>query len=223
MKAFLRPDLTRLYAKICGLGSVDDIRVACAAGADACGFVTLSDGSPRNLDPKRVAELVREVPRGVASVLVTRDLDPWRVGRIAEAVRPDAVQIPFAAGVSAAKRLRDGGPGVTVIFSLPVEGDDVVANAERAASAADFVLLDTGTGGTGTTHDWELSRAVADSVGHERVVLAGGLTPENVLEAANAMAPHAVDVSSGVESAPGRKDHGKVQRFLAEVKRYRAP
>jgi phosphoribosylanthranilate isomerase len=117
--------------------------------------------------------------------------------------------------------LREALPYAAIVKSVHVKGDDTVSAALAAARAADGVLLDTiargRIGGTGTTHDWSISARIAAAC-PKPVILAGGLTPDNVAEAIAQVRPSAVDVNSGTRGADGWKDHAKIRAFVAAAK-----
>jgi len=201
-------------AKICGLTREADVDVAVDAGADAVGFVVdVAVDTPREVDPERAAALVGRVPPFVTTVLVTMPAAPQRAVDLVETVDPDAVQChgDLSPGDVAYLRSR-----VNARVLKVVDADDV-ENAKRYVDVVDGLLVDSadddGGGGTGETHDWERTRdAVADL--DAPVVLAGGLTPENVADAVATVGPFGVDVASGVEASGGVKDHESVRRFV---------
>ncbi|RBI61526.1 phosphoribosylanthranilate isomerase [halophilic archaeon] len=200
--------------KICGLTDEDDLRHVVAAGADAVGLlVDVPVDSPREISPERAAELAAAVPPFVTTVLVTMPEDPQRTVDVVEAVEPDAVQV-HGTGVGDLAYL------ASMVDARLVQAVDAAADdPSRYDAVADAVLLDAATaGGTGETHDWERARdAVADL--DSPVVLAGGLTPENVAEAVDAVDPFAVDVASGVEATGGRKDADAVESFVENARK----
>lgn len=199
--------------KICGLTSAADRDAAIDAGADALGFIVdVSVDTPREIDAERAADLIDGVPPFVTTVLVTMPSAVQPAARLRERVGADAIQVhrglhpEYVAGL---RERADAG----VIAVVDPDADDVRAYAE----AADALLVDTPTaddgGGTGETHDWgRTADLVADL--ETPVVLAGGLTPENVGEAVERVQPYAVDTASGVERAGGEKDHEAVRAFV---------
>src|SRR5213594_4198446 len=181
--------------KICGNTNLDDAMAAVQDGADAVGFVFYAK-SPRAVDPKTAAEIISRLPPFVAPVGVFVNEEPRIVRRIME-----ECNIPLA----------------------QLHGDEspqYCAELGRMAAyqVSGFVLdafIEGKPGGTGVTIDWDLA-AQAQMLGP--VILAGGLTPDNVLEAVRQVRPYAVDVTSGVESSPGKKDHVKVRAFITNAK-----
>ena len=198
--------------KVCGVTRPEDAVRAWSAGAWAIGVV-LSPGGPRSLGTPRASAVLAALPEGArrVGVFVAPSVD--EVVSAVTALRLTHVQVhaattprEVAALVSAA--------GVPVIEAVGVAGEASLARAE--ASPAAYVLLDAagpgGRGGTGRTIDWEL---VARRRPQRQFGLAGGLTPANVAEAVARVRPAYVDVSSGVESAPGVKDHRMIDAFIA--------
>jgi indole-3-glycerol phosphate synthase/phosphoribosylanthranilate isomerase len=207
----------RVAVKICGITSVEDAVMAVAAGADAVGLV-FWPGSPRAVDVATARAIAAALPPFVLRVGVFVDAPPEEMRRVADEVGLDMVQLhgsepPEAVSRAprrAVKAVRVG-PGFRPEEALRYDG------------AAAALLLDTRVdgdgrpGGTGRTFDWSLVRPVREGTS-SFVILAGGLTPENVGEAIAAVRPDAVDVSSGVESAPGKKDPAKVRAFIEAVR-----
>jgi phosphoribosylanthranilate isomerase len=195
--------------KICGITRVGDAELAAALGAAAVGFV-MWPRSPRFLEPARARDIVRALPPFVTPVGVFVDQPVGHVKDVAAVVGLGAVQLHGNEDVGFCRAI-----GRRVIKA---------ASAAQAAALAAFwppevtLLLDAvdaeRRGGTGLTVDWTAAAALA---AHRRIILAGGLTPENVGEAIRTVRPFAVDVSSGVESAPGVKDEHRVRAFFAAV------
>jgi phosphoribosylanthranilate isomerase len=204
--------------KICGITRDDDLQTAVALGADALGFVVGIPSSPRNLSLKQAEKLINLVPIFVTSVLV---MVPQSVDDILQTcvhLRPDAVQLHGDVLMDPV-RLRTNLPNVSLIRALTTNS---VTLPEGASLGFDAVLLDSFSqsmsGGTGLVHDWNLSKRVKQTIHPTPLILAGGLTPENVQEAINTVQPYAVDVSTGVESHPRNKDPAKVLAFIRNVK-----
>lgn len=188
--------------KVCGLTRVDDALHAAACGADALGFIAV-DASPRRVSPETVLALNAPLPPFVTTVCVARTL-------------ADAAPYP----TTVAQVYADGGDpaGKRVVRVFRIRD---AASVEEALRHPGPILLDTyhdsALGGTGHAFDWSLAADAVRRHPHP-VVLAGGLTPENVADAVRQVRPYGVDVSSGVESAPGIKDPDKVARFVAAAK-----
>ncbi len=207
--------LVPVRVKICGLTNVDDALVAAEAGADALGFVFYPT-SPRAVTPEQVAEIIRRLPPYVRTVGVFYNQDEQTIRAVVERCGLDAVQLQGDEPPALCERL-----GSRVIKAIHMKDRDSLA-AMRAYKVRAF-LLDTYSppetggqpGGTGRTFDWSLA---VEAKQYGRVILAGGLTPENVRQAVEQVRPYGVDVSSGVECLPGRKDPEKVKRFITEAK-----
>jgi phosphoribosylanthranilate isomerase len=206
--------------KICGITRVEDLKAAVTAGADAVGFVVGVPSSKRNLSIETAARLARHVPVFASSVLV---MVPGALDDLSDAyekIRPDILQV-HGESVPNIGEIREAIPGATLIKGIRSEPGEALRAAEEA-SGFDAVLLDTffpgRHGGTGMIHDWRISKEVRINLGPRRLILAGGLNPSNVKEAIRTVRPFAVDVSTGVESSPGFKDHEKIASFIENVR-----
>lgn len=202
-------------AKICGITRAEDARVAMEHGAHALGFV-FAASSPRALSRDQAAVLVRSLPPFVSKVGLFVDASCEEVLDFATRVGLDTVQLhgDETPGICAqVQRV------VPVVKAFRVRGPETVVQMQAYRGCASAFLLDAYVpgrhGGTGARFDWGLA-VEAKSVGVP-IILAGGLDPTNVTEAISVVQPFAVDVSSGVESAPGLKDPGKIRAFLGAV------
>ncbi|WP_226023269.1 phosphoribosylanthranilate isomerase [Halomicrobium salinisoli] len=200
--------------KVCGTTRVEDRDAAVAAGADAVGVISeVPVDTPREVDPETAADLLAGVPPLVTAVLVTMPDSVQDAVTLAERVRPDAVQVHGGLDPAEVGALRQR-VDAQVLAVTDAESDD----AADYAAVADALLVDSvgedGGGGTGETHDWERTRDLVADL-DVPVLLAGGLTPDNVGEAVETVEPFGVDVASGVESAGGVKDRDAVERFVA--------
>jgi phosphoribosylanthranilate isomerase len=197
--------------KICGITCPADARAAVAAGADALGFV-FAAGTPRRLSLEGAAGIVAELPPFVTPVGVFLDQPRDEIVAAVTRCRLQAVQLHGQEPAELARSLP-----VAVIKAVRVR--DRQSLAPLASYPAQAFLLDAYVegipGGTGVPLPWELVAGVPAAA---PLILAGGLTPENVAEAIRRVRPYGVDVSSGVEQAPGRKDHRKLKEFIAHVR-----
>ncbi len=211
--------MSRVRIKICGVTTPDDIRMAADAGADAVGLNFYAQ-SPRYVDPRTAAPLLRALPPMLDAIGVFVGLKTRQVCALAYQLGLRCVQCfgdiedledstPFQR--IAAFRVKDR--------SNLDEIENYLQKCREAKSLPAAVLIDSRVdgqfGGTGRTAPWELLTEFRPGI---PIILAGGLTPENVAEAIAVVRPYAVDVASGVESSPGRKDLDKVRRFIAAVR-----
>jgi phosphoribosylanthranilate isomerase len=191
-----------LWIKICGLTSVAAIEAAAAAGADAVGFVFHAE-SPRHLSVDEARALQHAVPPGVDRVAVFLHPSQALVESVIDAIRPDRIQVD--AGDLASLRLPSGQAVLPV-----VRGD---SNLPQPLPAR--LLLEGARSGMGERADWSRASLVARRT---QLVLAGGLDPSNVADAVRMVRPFGVDVSSGVESARGVKDLGRIRDFIGAAR-----
>lgn len=192
-----------MIVKICGTTSEEDALLAVALGADAVGFIFAP--SPRQMAPHAVADIVKRLPREVLTVGVFRDESPARVVEVVNATGLRGAQLHGHETPEQARFVRERVPFLIQAFPA---GDRSVARA--AEFGADVVMLDSASPGSGEVFDWALAE-VPDGI---RLMLAGGLRPENVAEAVAQVRPWGVDVATGVESSPGRKDPRKLRAFV---------
>jgi phosphoribosylanthranilate isomerase len=213
-----------MWVKICGNTSLDDALLAVDAGADAVGFVFAE--SPRRVTRRQVLTITSKLPASIEKFGVF--VDP-SFNEVVETVTESGltgVQLHTTSDPGLARRLREhfaAIPGYGYLNILRVlhygSGLDAQLSALAHDHASDALLIDSSTakavGGTGITFDWRAAQgSVLRHAPHLRMVIAGGLRPENVAEAIDTLRPWGVDVVSGVEAAPGRKDAAKVKAFV---------
>jgi phosphoribosylanthranilate isomerase len=209
--------------KICGVTRTEDAALAASLGADAVGvLVGLSHASEDELDVEHARAIVAGLPPFVAGTLVTHRTELDEVRRLCRAVRPQVLQLHGAFSLDAVPALRETFPALRIVACVHVEGEPTLAAAQRVAPHVDAILLDTKTatriGGTGVTHDWSISRRVREALPTTPIILAGGLTPDNVGRAIVEVRPYAVDVNSGVSVCRGVKSPGLMERFTRAAK-----
>lgn len=202
----------RTRVKICGITNPKDAAAAVESGADALGFIFYSR-SPRHIEPKKAAGIIRTLPPFVTAVGVFADES---LEGIKKAVSESGITCVQLHGSETPEFCDSVGGSVIKAFRIKGPGDLDSVGSYRAGA----YLLDTFKaglpGGTGETFDWEIALE-AKKLG--RIILSGGLNPENVLEAVRHVNPYAVDVSSGVEKSPGVKDSSLIRRFIEELKK----
>jgi phosphoribosylanthranilate isomerase len=198
--------------KICGITNLEDAGAAVDSGADALGFVFFKD-SPRFILPEKASAIIRSLPSFVVSV-----------GVFVNERREHIESILSSTGIDVVQLHGDEPPGMCmlsrrVVKAIRVKSLDSLAPLEQFRNLVSGFLLDTYTpdtlGGTGRIFNWDVA---LEAKQFGRIILAGGLTPDNVAAAVGHVRPYAVDVSSGVELLKGKKDHDKMKRFIERAK-----
>ncbi|MBI5328782.1 MAG: phosphoribosylanthranilate isomerase [Deltaproteobacteria bacterium] len=207
--------------KICGITNIEDALASCEYGADALGFIFYKK-SPRFIEPEKAKGIIRELPPFVTTVGVFVDEDANMINEIVKTVGLHVVQLHGNESPEFCENMQG-----KVVKTFRVKGARVIGigtgeqgvNKEMERYNVSAYLLDTYKecveGGTGVTFNWGVARDAA-RVG--KIILAGGLTAENVKQAIKIVMPYAVDVSSGVEERPGKKDLKKVMEFIERTK-----
>ena len=202
---------TQVKVKICGMTNLKDVKVAVDGGVDAVGFIFYKK-SPRSVTMQAVRKIVLELPPFVDSVGVFVNETAEQINKIADRCNLDRVQLHGNESPSFCKKIRR-----RVIKAIRVK--DIQSLKKLSDYPVSSFLLDTFSedqyGGTGRVFDWNLAYPAKK---YGPIILAGGLTPNNVRQAIQRIQPYGVDVCSGVESQPGIKDHKKMQIFLKNVK-----
>ena len=198
--------------KICGITNLEDALLAADLGADALGFVFYAK-SPRYVTPEAAREIIAQLPPFVAAVGVFVDEEAARVRDLAAKVRLDWVQLHGQESPEYCRHL-----GRKVIKGVRIQDESSIQELEPFQGAVQALLLDTykqgQVGGTGEIFDWHLAREARK---YGRIILAGGLTPDNVAQAIRVAQPQAVDTASGTEAAPGKKDPAKLRAFFKAI------
>ena len=202
----------RTRVKFCGMTRPQDAEAAVALGVDAVGLI-FAQGSPRFISVERAVIIRRRLPAFVQAVALFRNAEAGFVRGVIDALQPDLLQ--FHGDESAAFCEGFARP---YLRAVPMKGAANVARWEREFASASALLLDAHgpgeAGGQGVTFDWQALQGRTS----RPYVLAGGLTPDTVGDAVRLLRPYAVDVSSGIESAPGVKDEAKMRRFIEAVR-----
>jgi len=201
--------------KICGITSAADAQAAIDAGANLLGFNFYSR-SPRHIAEDQAAEIRARLPKRVKAVGIFVNRLPADVITLRSSVGLDAVQLH---GDEPPEMVAEIAPIVQVIKAFRVEPEFPLTTLDEYSQAFAFLFDAAHTGqygGTGRATDWDVARRA--SLKH-RIILAGGLKVENVAAAVRIVRPYGVDVASGVESSPGKKDHGRLREFIEEVRR----
>ena len=215
---------SHLWIKICANTTLEDAKLAAEAGADAVGFVFAP--SPRRVTAAQVAVITSHLPSELEKIGVFVDSTLDEICATVRACGLTGVQLHSKAGSDLSAQLREGFGMKLRILRVVHFGTDAAdhAAAVTADPNVDAILVDsrtaTAVGGTGLAFDWAMARATLfQSIeGRRRLIAAGGLTPDNVVEAIATLRPWGVDVASGVEMAPGRKDPRKIRAFIANAR-----
>lgn len=199
-----------MFVKICGTTSEEDALLSIALGADAVGFIFAP--SKRQITASAVSDIIKRLPVDeVLTVGVFRDETPQRVVEQVLQSGVRAVQLHGSESKEDVEYIRSKLP-LTIIKVLPAGSRDVKRSHKLGV---DIVMLDAPNPGSGQVFDWNLASEVPDSV---KLIIAGGLNPTNVVDVIEKVQPFGVDVASGVESAPGRKDPRKLREFIKNAK-----
>ena len=220
-----------MWIKICANTTLEDAQLAADLGADAVGFVFAP--SKRRVTPEQVARITPHLPATVERVGVFDSLDFEAIAEAARTAGLDAVQLHRGVSAELARRLHEIFTGQikiiqTIHWQVDVDGANAATVARQLgeisrAGIVDRVLIDskvgTATGGTGVPFDWEKARAtLTQNAGPLKLIVAGGLRPENVQEAISRLVPWGVDVASGVEAEPGKKSREKLAAFIKNAR-----
>lgn len=210
----------RTWIKICATTSIDDALASVAAGADALGFVFAP--SKRRLSAEKAREIIAQLPENIERIGVFQSESAELIAELVEQVGLTGVQLhgvetPAFIGEVTAK-FRSGTP-VKVIKTVLVNDsfEERFAEVCQNSDGVDSILLDSG-GGSGRTFDWLKAQPLLQHC-RKRLIIAGGLNAENVGDAIRLLSPWGVDVVSGVEREPGRKDHQKLKAFVEAVQK----
>jgi phosphoribosylanthranilate isomerase len=217
------PTATRVRLKVCCISSIDEARMAVAAGADAVGLVSAMPSGPGPIEEPLIARIVATVPPPVATFLLTSLQRADDIVAQQRRCGANTLQLVDAVPFDDLRRLRDALPGVRLVQVIHVTGAASVDEAVAVAPLVDAILLDSGNpalavkelGGTGRTHDWAVSARIREALSLP-LFLAGGLDAANVAEAIRAVRPFGVDVCSRIR-VDGRLDAAKLGAFVAAV------
>jgi phosphoribosylanthranilate isomerase len=219
----MRPTSTP-RVKICCIASVEEAWMAIDSGASAIGLVSAMPSGPGPIDEDLIAEIAATVPPGISSFLLTCKQDVTSIVNQQRRLGVNTIQICDRLTEGTYEELRQELPGISLVQVIHVTGPESVDEAVSVASKVDAILLDSGNqslkikelGGTGRTHDWELSRQIRESI-DVPLFLAGGLNPDNVVLAIQTVQPFGIDVCSGLRPN-GNLDLDKLRTFFNAVR-----
>lgn len=215
-----------IRVKICGNKSIEEVSIAAKFGADAVGLIVgVTHRSEDYLPPSIAGNILKHIPVFVTAVLVTHLNSSKEVLKIHEEVPTSVVQLQDYIPISEAEKIKRKMPQVKLIKAVHVIDESSIDAALEAADFFDAILLDSiaekedRIGGTGKVHDWSISRKIVSLI-KKPVILAGGLTPDNVVDAIEYIKPYGVDVNSGVDNLDRSKSPEAVKRFICCAKRW---
>ena len=212
-----------MRVKVCGITSLEEAELCVNAGADALGFlVGITHLAEDKIDKEDARDIIKRIPPYISTVAVTHLIDADEVIKLCRFLSVSTVQIHNSMSVSEIKKIREKLPATKIIKTFHIDSHLSMDELSRYVGIADAFLLDTRTetrlGGTGLTHDWNVSSEIVRTV-DAPFILAGGLTPKNLKDALQTVFPlFGVDVNSGVETN-GKKDFEKVKDFIDEAKK----
>jgi phosphoribosylanthranilate isomerase len=219
-----------MYVKICGIRRQEDAVIAAELGADAIGLlVGQKHHSPDFISATVAREIARALPPSVEAVLVTHIKDVGQLERLLQQSEITTIQLHSEIAPSSVELLRGRLPNLKIFKSVNIISADTVAYPQVFEHLVDGFVLDsinaaTGqVGGTGKTHDWSVSRQIVMRYPEVRIILAGGLSSENVRSAIEQVRPFGVDVNSGTKAADGFKDPRKMETFIVQAKHEQSP
>ena len=202
--------------KICGITNIEDARLAVQLGADMLGF-NFYEKSPRYISPQQARRLIGDLPKVTENIGVFVNMEGYRIGEVVDLLGLHAVQLHGDETNDFVSHLRTK-TDAKIIKAIRVGPGFEVGSV--VSHEADSILLDAYTkgqyGGTGERFEWSIAADAGKLV--PELILAGGLSPDNIAEAVRMARPYAVDVASGVESAPGKKDPAKLEGFITNAK-----
>jgi phosphoribosylanthranilate isomerase len=206
--------------KICCIGSVEEAKTAIQFGASAIGLVGNMPSGPGIISDDLICKIAKSVPPPIGTFLLTSETSPEKIIAQHRCTATNTIQIVDAVAPQAYAVLREALPSVKLVQVIHVINEKSVEEAIKISEFVDAILLDSGNpnlkikelGGTGRVHNWKFSRQIRDHV-QIPVFLAGGLNPDNVYEAIEAVKPFGVDVCSGVRTN-GKLDEGKLELFM---------
>src|SRR5436190_9208981 len=215
-----------MHVKICGIRRWEDALLAAQCGADAVGLlVGQQQSSPDFITAASAGEIARTLPLSVEAVLVTHITEVDEIERLLRQSGITTIQLHSEITADSIANLRARFPDLKIFKSVHVISADSVADPEAFRKVMDGFVLDTinvatdQVGGTGKTHDWSISQKIVTRYPEIPIILAGGLTSENVRSAIEYVHPFGVDVNSGTKGSDGFKDARKMREFILEAKR----
>ena len=214
-----------MQVKICCIQNIEEARLAIETGADALGLVGPMPSGPGIISNTQIKDIIAAVGLGTQTFLLTSETEADRIARHFQRTQPSTLQLVDAITPEHLVQVRKKLPTVKLVQVIHVQSTADIEVAQRISEYVDMLLLDSGQpnlpvkklGGTGNTHDWSISRQIVAKVDIP-VFLAGGLNPENILDAIDTVRPYGIDVCSGVR-AHGQLDPQKLGLFLDLIRK----
>lgn len=211
--------------KICCISSEAEAKMAIAAGAAALGLVAEMPSGPGVISDSLIHHIAQKTPPTISTFLLTSRTSSQAIIAHQRAVASSTIQLVDQLQEGSYKEIKDALPGIKIVQVIHVRGEDSIQEAIQIAQEVDALLLDSGNpdlsikelGGTGRTHNWQISRQIVQEVDIP-VFLAGGLNPENVSKAIEMVQPFGLDICSGVRTA-GKLDEKKLKSFFDAIHR----
>ena len=221
--------LMKIYkprVKVCCIQNPDEARIAIGAGADSLGLVSTMPSGPGVISESQILKITQMIPPSIDAFVLTTLDNSWDLIDLIRKVKNRTIQLVDKLNTGNYLEIRASIPCVKIVQVIHVKDESAIERAMRVESHVDAILLDSGDpdlpvkelGGTGRTHNWDISREIVDSI-ETPVFLAGGLNPENIAEAIERVRPFGVDVCSGVRTN-GKLDPQKVSKFINIVKNF---
>ncbi len=209
--------------KICCIENIEEARMAIRYGADALGFVSEMPSGPGVISLNLIRKIIKEIPAGVSTFLLTSKRDAESIIKDQKYCRANTIQICDSLLEGSYAELKDAMLGISIVQVVHVRGKESVFEAVKVSAYVDAILLDSGNqntkvkelGGTGRVHDWKISKEIREKL-NIPIYLAGGLNPDNVIEAIEEVRPFGLDICSGLRTN-GKLDEKKLEMFTSEI------
>ncbi len=215
--------INKIRVKICCISSIEEARLAIAKGASAIGLVSDMPSGPGVIEEKLIEEIATVVSPGIATFLLTSKTDADSIINQQRKCKTNTIQIVDRVRHDVYGELRKALPGIKIVQVVHVSGEESIDEAKEVSQFVDAILLDSGNqklkvkelGGTGRTHDWKISKLIRDSV-KVPIFLAGGINPQNVKKAIQAVDPFGIDICSGVR-IDGKLNEGLLSELFSVI------
>ena len=211
-----------MIIKVCGIQNTEEAAGAVIAGANTLGFlIGVPEYVEDKITPEKAKQIIESVPESVRTVMVTHLLHVSEIVKIVKLTGVNTVQIHNQLDIEGINQIRQELIKIEIIKTIHVSDNTAVEEAKIYEPHTDMILLDTKVkdriGGTGKTHDWNISRQIVEDL-NIPVILAGGLNPQNIGEAITSVKPSGVDANSGLENENGFKDFEKIRLYASKAK-----